>query len=69
MTHGSGTHLPNNPKRTTNDPMGAIRFAMWVDAAEKVRSTDANRVIDALLGIEVPNLTSGISEMLPNDHY
>src|SRR5215467_12278387 len=43
-----------NPKRTTNDPMEAhvIGFAMWVKAVEKVKSTDPDKVIDALPGIE-----------------
>jgi urea transport system substrate-binding protein len=60
----------NSPKRTTNDPMEAhvIGFAMWVKAVEKVKSTDPDKVIDALPGIEVPNLTGGISKMLPNHH-
>jgi len=51
--------LPKNPKRVTNDPMEAhvIGFAMWVKAVEKVKSTDADKVIDALPGIEAPNLT------------
>ncbi|MBV9261646.1 MAG: transporter substrate-binding protein, partial [Pseudolabrys sp.] len=59
-----------NPKRTTNDPMEAhvIGFAMWVKAVEKVKSTDADKVIDALPGIEAPNLTGGVSKMLPNHH-
>src|SRR6059058_1494183 len=48
-----------NPKRVSNDPMEAhvIGFAMWVDAVKKVKSTDADKVIDALPGIEAPNLT------------
>jgi urea transport system substrate-binding protein len=59
-----------NPKRTTNDPMEAhvIGFNMWVKAVEKVKSTDADKVIDALPGIEAPNLTGGMSKMLPNHH-
>jgi len=59
-----------NDKRTTNDPMEAhyIGFAMWVKAVEKVKSTDPDKVIDALPGIEAPNLTGGISKMLPNHH-
>ena len=59
-----------NPKRTTNDPMEAhyIGFNMWVKAVEKVKSTDADKVIDALPGITAPNLTGGISTMLPNHH-
>jgi len=59
-----------NPKRVTNDPMEAayIGFNMWVKAVEKAKTTDVNAVIDALPGIEAPNLTGGISKMLPNHH-
>ncbi|HSR81029.1 MAG TPA: urea ABC transporter substrate-binding protein, partial [Hyphomicrobiaceae bacterium] len=59
-----------NPKRVTNDPMEAhvIGFAMWVKAVEKVKTTDPDKVIDALPGIEAPNLTGGISKMLANHH-
>src|SRR3982075_3616305 len=59
-----------NPKRTTNDPMEAhvIGFDMWVKAVEKVKSTDADKVIDALPGIEAKNLTGGTSKMLPHHH-
>ena len=59
-----------NPKRVTNDPMEAhyIGFNMWVKAVEKVKSTDPDKVIDALPGTEAPNLTGGTSKMLPNHH-
>jgi urea transport system substrate-binding protein len=59
-----------NPKRVTNDPMEAhvIGFNMWVKAVEKVGSVDPDKVIDALPGIEAPNLTGGVSKMLPNHH-
>src|SRR6476660_1451530 len=59
-----------NAKRTTNDPMEAhvIGFAMWVKAVEKVKSTDPDKVIDALPGITAPNLTGGTSTMLANHH-
>ena len=59
-----------NPKAVTNDPMEAhvIGFNMWVKAVEKVGSTDQDKVIDALPGIEAPNLTGGTSRMLPNHH-
>jgi urea transport system substrate-binding protein len=59
-----------NPKRTTNDPMEAhvIGFAMWVKAVEKAKSFDPDKVIDALPGIEAPNLTGGTSKMLANHH-
>src|ERR1700756_3778772 len=50
-----------NPKRTTNDPMEAhyIGFNMWVKAVEKVGTTDPDKVIDAVIGVTVPNLTGG----------
>jgi len=59
-----------NPKRVTNDPMEAhvIGFEMWVRAVSKVKTTDADAVIDALPGITAPNLTGGTSTMLPNHH-
>jgi urea transport system substrate-binding protein len=59
-----------NPKRVSNDPMEAhvIGFAMWVKAVEKAGTTDSDKVIDALPGIEAPNLTGGMSKMLPNHH-
>src|SRR5258708_8029671 len=59
-----------NPKRTTNHPMEphVIGLNRWIKAVEKVKSTDADKVIDALPGIEAPNLTGGISKMLPNHH-
>ena len=59
-----------NPKRVSNDPMEAhvIGFAMWVKAVEKASTTDPDKVIDALPGIKAPNLTGGISKMLPNHH-
>src|ERR1700724_2027065 len=59
-----------NPKRTTNDPMEAhyIGFNMWVKAVEKVGSTNPDKVIDALPGTQAPNLTGGVSTLLPNHH-
>ena len=59
-----------NPKAVTNDPMEAhyIGFNMWVKAVEKAKTTAADKVIDALPGTEAPNLTGGISKMLPNHH-
>src|SRR5947209_4192187 len=59
-----------NPKRVTNDPMEAhvIGFEMWVKAVEKVKSTDPDKVIDALPCTEAPNLTGGVAKMLPNHH-
>ena len=59
-----------NAKRVTNDPMEAsvIGFKMWVEAVKKAGTIDPDKVIDAIIGIKVPNLTGGISEMLPNHH-
>ncbi len=56
--------------RVTNDPMEAhyIGFNMWVKAVEKAGTTDADAVIAALPGIQAPNLTGGMSTMLPNHH-
>ena len=59
-----------NPKRTTNDPMEAtyIGFNLWVKAVQKVGSTDHEKVIAALPGLETPNLTGGVAKVLPNHH-
>ncbi len=59
-----------NDKAVTNDPMEAhvIGFNMWVKAVEKVGTVDVDKVIDALPGIEAPNLTGGVSKMLANHH-
>ncbi|HTW28624.1 MAG TPA: urea ABC transporter substrate-binding protein [Acetobacteraceae bacterium] len=59
-----------NPKRTTNDPMEAhyIGFNMWVKAVEKAGTTEPNEVIDAMIGVSVPNLSGGYSALMPNHH-
>ncbi|HZF35251.1 MAG TPA: urea ABC transporter substrate-binding protein [Candidatus Angelobacter sp.] len=59
-----------NDKRTTNDPMEAhyIGFNMWVKAVEKAGTTDPDKVIDAIVGVSVPNLSGGYSTMMPNHH-
>jgi urea transport system substrate-binding protein len=59
-----------NDERTTNDPMEAhyIGFNMWVKAVEAAGTTDPDAVIDAMVGVAVPNLTGGISSMGPNHH-
>jgi len=56
--------------RVTNDPMEAhyIGFNMWVKAVEAAGTTDTDAVIDALVGVAVPNLTGGLSAMMPNHH-
>ncbi|MES9871497.1 MAG: urea ABC transporter substrate-binding protein [Candidatus Sedimenticola sp. 6PFRAG7] len=59
-----------NEDRVTNDPMEAhyIGFNMWVKAVEKAGTTESDAVQDAIIGVSVPNLTGGISAMLPNHH-
>jgi urea transport system substrate-binding protein len=59
-----------NPKRTTNDPMEAhyIGFNLWVKAVQKAKSTDVEKVLAALPGLETPNLTGGTAKVLPNHH-
>ena len=59
-----------NDKRVTNDPMEAhvIGFNMWVKAVQKAGTTDVDKVSDAIIGIEVPNMTGGMARMLPNHH-
>jgi urea transport system substrate-binding protein len=56
--------------RVTNDPMEAtyIGFNMWVKAVEAAGTTDATAVQDAIIGVAVPNLTGGLSTMMPNHH-
>jgi len=56
--------------RVTNDPMEAhyIGFNMWAKAVEKAGSTDPDAVIDAIVGVSVPNLSGGYSAMMPNHH-
>jgi len=56
--------------RVTNDPMEAhyIGFNLWVKAVEKAGSTDTDKVADAIIGLETPNLTGGTARMLKNHH-
>lgn len=56
--------------RVTNDPMEAhyIGFNMWVKAVEAAGTTDPDAVIDSIIGVSVPNLTGGLSTMMPNHH-
>jgi urea transport system substrate-binding protein len=59
-----------NPKRVTNDPMEAafIGFNMWVKGVEKANSWEPAKVIPAMIGVSVPNLSGGYSTMMPNHH-
>jgi urea transport system substrate-binding protein len=45
-----------------------IGFNMWVKAVEKAGTTESDTVIDALIGVAVPNLSGGFSAMMPNHH-
>jgi len=57
-------------KKVTNDPMEAtyIGFSMWVKAVEKAGTTETDAVLDAMIGVSVPNLTGGYATMMPNHH-
>ena len=57
-------------KRVTNDPMEAtyIGFKLWAKAVEKAKSTDTDKVEQAIIGLSVPNLTGGKATMLKNHH-
>ena len=59
-----------NDGRVTNDPMEAhyIGFNMWVEAVEKAGTTDVDAVIESIVGVAVPNLSGGLSAMMPNHH-
>ena len=56
--------------RVTNDPMEAhyIGFNMWVKAVEAAGTIDPDAVIDSIVGVAVPNLSGGMSAMMPNHH-
>ena len=60
----------DNEERVTNDPMEAhyIGFKMWVEAVKKAGTTDPSAVQEAIIGVTVPNLTGGLSAMMPNHH-
>ena len=57
-------------ERVTNDPMEAhyIGFNLWVQAVEKAGTTDPEKVIETIIGLETPNLTGGTAKMLENHH-
>ena len=58
-------------ERVTNDPMEAtyIGFKAWAKAVEKAGTTDVDKVRTSMYGIQVPNLTGGVAEVLPNHHF
>lgn len=53
-----------------NDPIEAhyIGFNMWVAAAEEAGTVNTDKVREAMIGIRVPNLSGGFTEMLTNHH-
>ena len=57
-------------KRVTNDPMEAtyIGFQMWAQAVEKAKTTEVDKVEQAMIGQEVKNLTGGTAVMNKNHH-
>ncbi len=59
-----------NEDRVTNDPMEAhyVGFNMWVEAVKKAGTTDSEAVSDAIIGVTTPNLSGGVSAMMPNHH-
>ncbi|MFK4751005.1 MULTISPECIES: urea ABC transporter substrate-binding protein [Oceanospirillaceae] len=59
-----------NDKRVTNDPMEAtyIGFQMWTQAVTKAGTTDVNKVEQAMIGQQAPNLTGGMAVMNKNHH-
>ena len=59
-----------NDKRVTNDPMEAhyIGFNAWVKAVEAAGTTKVDPVLDALIGVAVPNLSGGFATVMPNHH-
>ena len=59
-----------NQSRVTNDPMEAtyIGFKMWAEAVEAAGTTDVDAGEQAMIGVEVPNLTGGIAVMNKNHH-
>ncbi len=63
-------HFIKDERRVTNDPMEAhyLGFNLWVQAVEKAGTTDTDKVEQAIVGLETPNLTGGIAKMLPNHH-
>ena len=63
-----GFHQERQARHQRSDGSALIGFNMWVKAVEKAGSTDPDKVIPAIVGVQVPNLTGGIAEMLPNHH-
>ena len=63
--------LHQEPEARHQRPDGSPRHRLRHVGRRRSRrpsTTDPDKVIDALPGIEAPNLTGGISKMLPNHH-
>ena len=45
-----------------------IGFKMWAEAVEAAGTTEVDAVEQAMIGIEVPNLTGGTAVMNANHH-
>lgn len=60
----------NNDKKIVNDPIEAhyIGFNLWVKAVEKAGTTDVDKVLDAIIGLETDNLSGGKAKVLANHH-
>lgn len=54
----------------TNDPMEAhyIGFNLWVEAVNKAKSTEVDKVLDAMVGLETKSLSGTVAKVLPNHH-
>ena len=66
----TGMPITKNDKRVTNDPMEAayIGFNAWVKAVQAAGTTDTDAVLDAIIGVSVPNLSGGYATVMPNHH-
>ena len=68
-----GSNMPMNQVASVSVPEPRlISIQVWdasvVKAVEKANSFEPDKVIDAMIGVAVPNLTGGLSTMMPNHH-
>jgi urea transport system substrate-binding protein len=63
--------LPTADKPLTNDPMEAtyIGIHMWAQAVEKAKSTDTDKVIEAMAGQKFKAPSGFVAEMDPSNHH
>ena len=64
----AGIHQESEARHQRSDGSACHRLRHVGEGGGKVKSTDPDKVIDALPGITAPNLTGGTSTMLPNHH-